>query len=237
MTNTEFVAKLKAIVNLNTLYVNGCFGAPMTETNKQRYLTNTAYNRKPERQQLIKYALACTYGFDCCGLIKSVLWGFKGDNSSYGGAKYCSNNVPDIGEDAMIKLSNPSTDFSKLTTPGAIVWMSGHIGVYIGDGLVIESSPKWKDGVQITCCLNQGSVPGYNGRKWQKWGKLPYLTYEETEMVQKIKVLYNGKTLELDAIVKDGTNYIRLRDFDDKLDLCEVGYDKQKKLPVITPKA
>lgn len=50
--------------------------------------------------------------------------------------------------------------------------------MYVGDGLVIECTPKWDDGVQYTACLNIGSVSGYNGRKWTRHGKLPYVTYE-----------------------------------------------------------
>ena len=31
--------------NYKTLYVMGCFGAPMNETNKKRYCNNHRYNR------------------------------------------------------------------------------------------------------------------------------------------------------------------------------------------------
>ena len=44
MTNTEFVAKPKDIAkNYKTLYVMGCFGAPMTAANKKRYTQNHSY--------------------------------------------------------------------------------------------------------------------------------------------------------------------------------------------------
>ena len=58
---------------------------------------------------------------------------------------------------------------------GEAVWMEGHIGVYIGDGLAVECTPKWANKVQITSC-NQ-SVTGYNRRDWTKHGKLPYIEY------------------------------------------------------------
>jgi len=237
MNNTEFVDKLKYIAKLDTIYVNGCFGAPMTEANKKRYMNNTAYNRQPDRSYRIASSMPTTYGFDCCGLIKSVLWGFKADGTMYGGAIYCSNGVPDLGEDAIIQRCKTSTNFNLLDIPGAVVYIPGHIGVYIGNGLVVESSPKWFDGVQITACLNKGSISGYNGRKWSKWGLLPYITYEDTEMVKKINVLCNGKKIEVDAIEKEGTNYIRLRDFDDKLGIVKVSYDSALKLPVIKSEA
>ena len=72
-----------------------------------------------------------------------------------------------------------STDFSKIEL-GHYVWMTGHIGFYIGNGLVIEASPKWKNGVQKTAVLNIGKKSGYNGRKWTTHGKLPWLDYSAT---------------------------------------------------------
>ena len=61
---------------------------------------------------------------------------------------------------------------------GEAVWCSGHIGVYIGDGLAVECTPSWENKVQITAVANIGAKSGYNARKWTKHGKLPYITYE-----------------------------------------------------------
>ena len=33
--------------NYKTLYVLGCFGAPMTSANKKRYTSNYSYNAQP----------------------------------------------------------------------------------------------------------------------------------------------------------------------------------------------
>lgn len=177
MNNIEFVNKLKDIeANYKTLYVMGCFGAPMTEANKKRYINHHSYNMQPSRTMKINAASADTFGFDCVCLIKGVLWGWKGDKKDiYGGANYAVNGVPDIGANRMItKCSELSTDFSKIEV-GEAVWMDGHIGVYIGDGLAVECSPKWKNGVQITACNRD--VRGYNRRNWTKHGKLPYIEY------------------------------------------------------------
>lgn len=46
---------------------------------------------------------------------------------------------------------NVSTDFSRIEV-GEAVWMEGHIGVYIGDGLAVECTPCWDNKVQITAC-------------------------------------------------------------------------------------
>lgn len=180
MKASDFVAKLKDIAtNYKTLYVMGCFGAPMTTANKKRYIDHHPYNKQPARVKLINAASADTFGFDCVCLIKGVLWGWSGDKSKiYGGAKYATNGVPDVDANAMINLcSEVSTDFSKIEI-GEAVWTNGHIGVYIGNGLAVECTPAWKNRVQITAC--NCSKPGYNTRKWKKHGKLPYIDYAAT---------------------------------------------------------
>lgn len=154
----------------------GCFGAPMTASNKKRYTQNHSYNRQPERTAMINAASADTFGFDCVCLIKGLLWGWNGNkNAVYGGATYTSNGVPDIGADQMIKVcKNVTTDFSKIEV-GEAVWLEGHIGVYVGDGLAVECTPRWANKVQLTACNR--NVSGYNRRNWTKHGKLPYVEY------------------------------------------------------------
>lgn len=177
MKASDFVAKLKDIAtNYKTLYVMGCFGAPMTAANKKRYIDHHPYNRRPTRVKLINATSADTFGFDCVCLIKGVLWGWSGNKSKvYGGAKYNTNGVPDVDANSMINLcSGVSTDFSKIEI-GEAVWTNGHIGVYIGNGLAVECTPAWKNGVQITAC--NCSKPGYDTRQWKKHGKLPYIDY------------------------------------------------------------
>ena len=92
--------------------------------------------------------------------------------------RYAINGVPDIGADTMItKCTGVSTTGWDDMVIGEAVWMSGHIGIYIGDGLAVECSPKWENKVQITAVGNIGSKAGYNTRRWTKHGKLPYVDY------------------------------------------------------------
>jgi len=182
MTAQELVRRCVDVAqNYKTLYVMGCFGAPLTGKNVDRYLKNHEYNRRPERQKLIRAAANQSppvYGFDCVNLIKGILWGWNGDPSrNYGGASYGSNGVPDVSADGMIKLCKGVTKNFAGIVPGAAVWMSGHIGVYIGDGLAVECSPKWENRVQITAVGNLGRKAGYNTRTWTKWGLIPYVDY------------------------------------------------------------
>lgn len=145
-----------------------------------------------------------TFGFDCVCLIKGVLWGWNGDKkATYGGAKYNTNNVPDINADQMIGVcKNVSTDFSKIEV-GEALWSSGHIGVYIGDGLAVECTPRWENKVQITACNR--NVAGYNRRDWVKHGKLPYITYESS--VQKPAPVSTPQFKKGDLVKVTGSKY------------------------------
>lgn len=174
MTNKEFVSNLRNIAsNCKTVYMLGCFGSVVTEkliADKSRQLPD--FYTAAKQAALRKLIGKGYYAFDCVNLIKGILWGW-----ALGGAKYNSNGVPDINADGMItKCLNVSTDFSGIEV-GEAVWLPGHIGVYIGDGKVIECTPKWDNCVQVTACQNIGTIPIMNNRLWQKHGKLPYIEY------------------------------------------------------------
>lgn len=178
-------ACLNVANNYKTLYVMGCFGAPMTAGNKQRYINHHDYNQNPIRRAMINAASADTFGFDCVNLIKGLLWGWSGDKEKiYGGANYNTNGVPDVNADGMIDLcKDVSSDFSKIAV-GEVLWMKGHIGVYIGDGKAVECTPSWKNGVQVTTVRN---IKSGTGHKWTTHGKLPFVSYSSVkETVEKI---------------------------------------------------
>lgn len=136
---------------------------------------------------------------DCSGLIKGILWGYP-DNG-----KYASNGVPDINADTMIsRCSNVTTDFKKLEA-GWLVWMKGHIGIYVGDGIVIESSPRWEDGIQRTypkgCPISNKHK--LNERKWTKCGKFDkYIDYSviAPKPVTSYYRKYVGKSYRIDTV-------------------------------------
>ena len=101
MKASEFVAKLKDVAqNYKTLYVMGCFGAPLTGGNVSRYCNNHAYNKQAARTKMIKAAAnqnPPVFGFDCVCLIKGILWGWRGDASkTYGGVTVAAVRVSDL---------------------------------------------------------------------------------------------------------------------------------------------
>lgn len=190
MKSKDFIAKILSITPCKTVYMLGTFGAPVTEAliaGKAKQLSD--WYTAAKQAELRKLIGKGYFAFDCVGLIKGILWGWTGTTAAYGGAKYASNSVPDTNADGMIsKCSEVSTDFRSIV-PGEAVWMPGHIGVYIGGGKVAECTPKWNNNVQITACLNIGSIAGLNGRKWVKYGKLPYLEYEENTLLQAVTTI------------------------------------------------
>lgn len=176
MKNAVFLAMLKSAVGKKTLYVLGAFGAPATDKNKKRYSASPAYNAG--RASMIYNATPDTFFFDCSGLVKGIAWGWNADKGdTYGGATYKTNGVDDMGTAGLIdSCKDATTDFSKIE-PGELLWMEGHCGVYMGDGLCIEASPKWGNGVQWTAVANLGNKAGYNARTWTKHGHLPFIDY------------------------------------------------------------
>lgn len=182
-TDTEFKRRLLDVVNnYKTIYMYAAYGFQVTDKTiaaKAKQNCNDWYT--PERIARLQRAANQTppvWGFDCVNLIKALLWGWNGNTAlEKGGSKYGSNTVPDTNANGMFnRCTGKSADFSTIQ-PLEAVWMDGHIGVYLGDGLAIECTPKWKNGVQITYLANIGKVSGYNGRTWTKHGKLPWIKY------------------------------------------------------------
>ena len=166
--------------NYNTVYMWGVFGAPVTESVISGKAKQYPSWYTSAKQAAFRKLIGKNYfGFDCVCLIKALLWGWSGDkNKSYGGATYASNGVPDIGADTMItKCTGVSTSGWANMQVGEALWCSGHIGIYIGNGLAVECTPSWKNKVQVTAVKNIGTKAGYNARTWTKHGKLPYVTY------------------------------------------------------------
>lgn len=127
------------------------------------------------------------YLCDCSGLVKGILWGYPDSG------KYASNGVPDYNANTIIKkCKNVSTNFKNIKA-GEFVWMDGHCGVYIGNGKVIESSPKWENGIQITKLYQ---------RKWLKHGFLPWVDYstENKEEAENVTVQEAYKVIAKEVI-------------------------------------
>lgn len=183
-TGAELAQKATHIArNFKTLYVHGCFGWPLNQQNKQRAIKNSSFNSGAQRKQKILESPEDAFGFDCVCLLKALLWDWSADvGKSYGGATYCSNGVKDLDERQMLSACKDiSADFSNVPI-GAYLWTDGHCGIYVGNGMAVECTYRWDDGVQETAVFNITGEGG-KGRHWKKHGKLPYIIYDVLEKV------------------------------------------------------
>ena len=184
----EFIANLKVALNEKTVYANGMFGQPITNDilNQKARQLKTWYIDKGNLSKLKNYVDKGYFGFDCVCLIKGILWGWNANlNDENGGAKYQSNGVPDSSLETILKqCSDVSSDFTNICE-GAYVYMKGHCGIYIGNGEVIECTPKWDNNVQISKLSNLGYI-GNKARMWEKWGKLPYIDYSDAQLTYTV---------------------------------------------------
>ncbi len=166
-TNIGLVEYARAQLGLPYWY--GTFGHEATEAlylyNKGRlpaYYTDTDFPSQYGKRV-----------HDCVGLIKGYLWSASPTSDPV----YVSNGCPDHSADSMLTAC---AEKGKITTipdvPGILVFMTGHIGVYIGGGEVIEARGH-KYGVVRT---------QLSKRTWKNWGKCPYINYEtgDEEMVR-----------------------------------------------------
>ena len=182
MNQGVFITKATLALNSNTTYATGGFGASIGNFPAQleRYCKNSPTLEKKIRERA---ATPPCYAFDCVGLVKGILWGWNAKaDSVYGGATYTSNGVPDLGTEAILnKCDGVSTDFSQIEV-GELLWMKGHVGIYIGNGSAIECTSAWDAKVQKTAVTNiRKTTTGEHGRKWTKHGKLPYVEYKKKE--------------------------------------------------------
>ena len=101
---------------------------------------------------------------DCVGLIKSYGW-LSTDTMTI---DYGTHGMPDIGANEMYFNATRRGGIETMPdTPGLAVWKAGHIGVYIGNGEVIEAMGT-KYGVVKT---------QLEGRGWTHWLEIPYISY------------------------------------------------------------
>jgi len=101
---------------------------------------------------------------DCVGLIKGYGW-LDPDTLTI---NYGTNGMPDVGADQMYNNATVKGDISTMPDiPGLAVWHKGHIGVYIGNGEVIEAMGT-KYGVVKTKLAD---------RSFTAWLEVPYISY------------------------------------------------------------
>lgn len=170
-TNKQLVAYCQQVYDASWVYWYGTCGYKCTESlyasKAKQYPAHYTSDRASGYKADIKAGRMCA---DCVGMIKSFFW--KGGDIN-GKNVYASNHCPDVSADGMIKLCKESGPIANMPdVPGLVVWKSGHIGVYIGDGYTIEMR-----GFAYDCVKRKVSAG-----PWTKWGKLPASMLEYSDM-------------------------------------------------------
>lgn len=112
---------------------------------------------------------------DCVGLIKGYLWCDRSEDTT---------PVYDATQDKSANgMYAACTTKGVITTmpdvPGVLVFYNNHVGVYIGNGEVVEARGR-RYGVVKTKLAD---------RPWKNWGYCPYITYEEPEQTETVKTI------------------------------------------------
>lgn len=161
-TNTGLVTFVKACVGRS--YVYGTYG---------QILTNAILNAKaitypdrltPSRVEKARREFIGKRTYDCSGLIKSYLWSESPDSNPVRDAKQ------DVNANTMFEMAKEKGEIGTIPEiVGLNVRYPGHVGTYIGNGLVVEAR-GFNYGVVITKLKE---------RKWTHWFKNPFITYAD----------------------------------------------------------
>ena len=193
-TNIGLVQFAHKALNEKWFYVYGTYGQTITQS-----ILDTVFGRwtiyTPEYRQRtingrpdVPGTAVGNRGADCSGLIKAYLW-WANDNSN---PQYSRNE--DKSADGFFNSASVKGYMETMPdTPGILVHFRGHIGIYIGNGDVIESKgASW--GV-VKTKLSEGA--------WRNWSKCPFIDYVEEQSVKdkyKVNIQLSGHMTANDAV-------------------------------------
>ncbi|NLY36664.1 MAG: hypothetical protein GX046_05455 [Tissierellia bacterium] len=137
----------------------------LIETNRDWYTEDRVAIRRSLCNRKIR-------GWDCIGLIKSYVWhDYWQENTQY----YTIES--DFCTRTLIQENLEKGDISTLSEiPGLVLWKKGHVGVYIGDGQVIECTirnPITREAELVGGILQTKLEDG----GWTTWLKYPGIKY------------------------------------------------------------
>lgn len=171
--NLDLVAWAQTALDARWGYVWGTYGQVLT-----RELFESKLAQFPDdigvHESFIRANWVGGRTADCIGLIKGYSW----YNPETGSIDYGSNGMPDVNADQMYQLATIKGPISTIPeVPGLLVWTSGHIGIYIGNGEVIEAM-----GTRYGVVKTQLS-----SRRWTNWCYNPYIDYiDEAEATEPV---------------------------------------------------
>ena len=181
-TNSGLVAYCKQALLKKTAYMWGGIFRTVTEDYinqvAKMYPAQYPTSRKNKLKNLI--GKGC-YGVDCVGLVKSYYWGGIGSPNYSGSTDYGVGTMYNAA-----KTKGKIASFPK--TEGLLVMTAdfGHVGVYVGNDKVIESTLSGRgDGVVQT---------NFSAVKWAYWCQCPCITDDtkKTAFASACKTVYQS---------------------------------------------
>lgn len=161
-----------AKAQLGRPYWYGTFGQAASKA-----LYDQKKNQYP-RQYEWEYDGATAKVHDCVGLIKGYLWGDDPEDTNP-----IYNAAQDKSANAMYTACKTKGEMSTMPeVPGILVFFPGHVGVYIGNGEVVEARSR-RYGVYKSKLAD---------RPWKTWGYCPYISYEQKMVTMELPVLKKG---------------------------------------------
>lgn len=144
-------------------YVYGTYGSVLDET-----LLTSKISQYPNEvggyEDFIRQHWLGGRTADCVGLIKGYSW-YDTETSRI---QIGANGMPDISANAMFENASEKGTIDTIPEiPGLAVWHEDHIGIYIGNGEVIQAANT-----------NAGVIRTPIGQSgWTYWLKIPYIQY------------------------------------------------------------
>lgn len=175
---------------IGTSYVYGAKGKVLTEAN-YNYLKKT-YGDLVWNSDRSKIGKICV---DCSGLI-SWACGVQLDSSQW-------------MQRAKAKGTMYPISTIRKAPIGALVWMKGHIGIYTG---LRNGTPYYVAADGSAYGVREVPLSKNNFTHWLLVNEIFDYETEDDEMVEKCKIIIDGKEYTAERILKDGTNYVKIRD-------------------------
>lgn len=149
-------------------YVYGTFGG-ILDKNLLEYKLEQYPSEVGGHEEFIRENWLGRRTADCVGLIKGYGW-LDADTLE---VKYGTNGMPDVDAGGMYAAATEKGTIDTLPEiPGLAVWHYGHIGIYIGNGEVIQAATTQSGVIRTQLADNH----------WTHWLKIPYISYtQETE--------------------------------------------------------
>ena len=148
--------------------------------------------------------------FDCVGLIKCFMW----HDYSEKNASYYNKEVPDKNETGFF---NEATEKGSIDTipeiPGLMVYQPGHIGVYLGNGEVIEATAAFDKKIVITYFKGNHPDTSYKRTTWTHWFKMPYLNYDVQEETNGEFAHALGETVRFTTCYRSSTDAAAIKNY------------------------